>query len=164
MANYYFTEDHQSFRQSLRTFLTREVAPSINAWEDAGEVPRSIFLRFGELGYLGLSMPEEYGGTSLDFFFTVVLLEEMQRMNSGGFAAAIGAHAYLSLPHLAASGSSFLKEEYLRQGILGKKIGCLAITEPGGGSDDAGGGGGLVAGADGRMERRNDGMTERAER
>jgi acyl-CoA dehydrogenase len=137
MAQYYFTEEHELFRQSLRAFLVREVAPHIDAWEDAGEVPREIFIKFGEQGYFGMNLPEEFGGLGLDFFFTVVFLEELQRLNSGGFAASMGAHAYLALPHLEAEGSQTLKEKYLRPAILGQKIGCLAITEPGGGSDVA---------------------------
>lgn len=137
MGSYHFTEEHDLFRQSLRSFLAREVAPHIPAWEAAGEIPKAIFKRFGEQGYLGLNMPLEYGGASLDFFFTVVLLEEMQRLNSGGFIAAIGTHAYLSMPHVMAEGSEHLKEAYLRPGILGEKVGCLAITEPNAGSDVA---------------------------
>lgn len=137
MAQYYFTEEHELFLQSLRTFLAREVTPHIDAWEEAGEVPREMFRRFGDQGYFGMNMPEEFGGLGLDFFFTVVFLEELQRLNSGGFAASIGAHAYLALPHLEAEGSQMLKEKYLRPGIQGQKIGCLAITEPGGGSDVA---------------------------
>jgi acyl-CoA dehydrogenase len=137
MADYYFTEEHQLFRQSLRSFLAHEIAPQIDAWEEAGEIPRSVFQQFGSQEYLGMTMPEQFGGLGLDFFFVVVFLEELQRLNSGGFAAAMGTHAYLVMPHLAAEGSDFLKEKYLRPAILGQKIGCLAITEPSGGSDVA---------------------------
>ncbi len=135
--DYYFKEEHHLFRQSLRAFLEREVVPHIPAWEAAGELPRSIYEAFGAQGYFGLQFPEAIGGIGGDFFFTVVLLEELQRTNSGGFAAAIGAHAYLALPHLFLSGSEELKQRYLLPGIAGQKIGCLAITEPGGGSDVA---------------------------
>lgn len=133
----YFTDEHRLFRQSLRDFLAREIAPHIDAWEAAGEVPRWPYERFGEMGYFGLLFPEKHGGMDVDFFFTVVLLEELQRLNSGGFGAAMGAHAYLSLPHLFVAGSEDLKKRYLEPGIRGEKIGCLAITEPGGGSDVA---------------------------
>jgi acyl-CoA dehydrogenase len=137
MSQYYFTEEHQLFRHSLRSFLSREIAPHIDAWEAAGEIPKAIFQRFGELDYFGLNMPAEYGGMGLDFFFTVILLEEMQRLNSGGFIAAMGTHAYLAMPHLEAVGTTHLKEKYLRPGIAGKMVGCLAITEPNAGSDVA---------------------------
>ena len=135
--SYCFTSEHDLFRSSLRDFLSQEVAPHIDDWEAAGEVPRRVFARFGEMGYLGLPFKEAYGGMEADFFFTVVLLEELQRLNSGGFGAAIGAHAYLSLPHLHEAASEELKQRYLVPGIRGEKIGCLAITEPGGGSDVA---------------------------
>jgi acyl-CoA dehydrogenase len=137
MANYYFSEEHTHFRQSLRAFLEREIAPHILEWEKDGEIPKAIFQRFGEQGYLGLNMPEAYGGLGLDFFFTVVLFEEIQRLNSGGFVAAIGTHAYLAMPHIQAVGSEALKEKYLRPGIAGDMVGCLAISEPSAGSDVA---------------------------
>ncbi|MEL6676347.1 MAG: acyl-CoA dehydrogenase family protein [Bacteroidota bacterium] len=133
--SYYFTEEHHLFRQSMRDFLQKEVIPHIPAWEEAGEVPREIFEQFGEMGFLGLDKPEAYGGSQLDIWFTVIFYEELARVNSGGFGAAVGAHAYLALTHMEAEGNPTQKERYLRPGITGKKIGCLAITEPGGGSD-----------------------------
>lgn len=135
MYNHYFTEEHALFRQSLRSFLQKEVIPHIDTWEEAGEVPRAIYQQFGEMGYLGLRQAEQYGGSDLDFWFTVILNEELSRVNSGGFAAAIGAHAYLALTHIGAQGNEAQKQKYLVPGILGQTIGALAITEPGGGSD-----------------------------
>lgn len=126
------------FRQSLREFLDREVVPHVDEWEEAEQVPRAMFKRFGELGYLGLNMPEEYGGLNGDFFFTVVLLEEMQRVNSGGFVAAVGSHIYLAQPHILAVGSDSIKDKYLKASVAGEKVGCLAISEPFAGSDVAG--------------------------
>lgn len=135
MYSHYFTEEHILFRQSLRTFLQKEVIPHIDTWEAAGETPRSIYQLFGEMGFLGLMQSDKYGGSDTDFWFTVILNEELARVNSGGFSAAIGAHAYLALTHLGSQGTEQQKEKYLVPGILGKSIGCLAITEPGGGSD-----------------------------
>lgn len=135
MHSYYFTEEHELFRQSMRTFLEREVKPYIDEWEEAGELPRSIYHKFGEMGYFGLMQPAAYGGLDLDFWFTVIFNEELARMNSGGFGASIGAHPYLALTHLNAEGNEEQKQRYLQPGIEGKLIGCLAITEPGGGSD-----------------------------
>jgi len=135
MNDFFFTEEHNLFRQSLRAFLEKEVKPHIEQWEKDGEIPRSIYKRFGEMGYHGILLPEEYGGLNLDTFYGVVYGEELIRVNSGGFGAAIGAHSGLALVHMNAAGNEAQKQQYLIPGIKGEKIGCLAITEPGGGSD-----------------------------
>lgn len=138
MNSMYFTEEHQLFRQSLQDFLKKEVVPHIEKWEKSGTVERFIWEKFGEMGFFGLAYPEEYGGLNLDLFYTVILLEELQKINSGGFAANIWAHAYLAMTHVNAEGSHDIKEKYLAPSITGEKIGCLCITEPFGGSDVAG--------------------------
>ncbi len=112
--------------------------PNVDAWEEAGEVPRYMYQKMGEMGFLGLSIPEQWGGSGLDFFYEMVLLEELSKVNSGGFGAAIGAHVYLSLPHLLKEGNDFLKTKYLKPAVEGKLIGALGITEPHAGSDVAG--------------------------
>ncbi|SNR14996.1 acyl-CoA dehydrogenase family protein [Tenacibaculum jejuense] len=134
----YFTEEHESFRKSFRDFLQKEVVPHIEKWEETGTIDRFIWEKFGEMGYFGLYQPEEYGGLNLDLFYTIIFLEELQRINSGGFAAAMWAHAYLAMTHLKKEGDHRIKTEYLTPSIEGKKIGCLCITEPFGGSDVAG--------------------------
>ncbi len=134
----YFTEEHHIFRKSFREFLQKEVVPHINKWEKDGTIERFIWEKFGEMGYFGLNQPEEYGGLNLDLFYTLIFLEELQRINSGGFAAAMWAHAYLNMSHLKAEASHEIKQKYLTPSIEGKKIGCLCITEPFGGSDVAG--------------------------
>lgn len=134
----YFTEEHHLFRQSLRDFLQKEVVPHIEKWENDGTIERFIWEKFGEMGYFGLTYPEKYGGLDLDIFYMVIWLEELQRINSGGFAAAMWAHAYLAMTHLNVEASEELKETYLADSIIGKKIGCLCISEPFGGSDVAG--------------------------
>ncbi|WP_108867024.1 acyl-CoA dehydrogenase family protein [Aquimarina aquimarini] len=138
MNSMYFTEEHELFRQSLREFLKKEVTPHIDKWEKTGDIDRFIWKKFGEMGYFGIAYPEAYGGLELDLFYTVIFLEELQRINSGGFAAAMWAHAYLAMTHLNKEGDHRIKEEYLRPSISGDKIGCLGITEPFGGSDVAG--------------------------
>ena len=138
MNNMYFTEEHESFRQSFRDFLLKEVVPYVNKWEKQGFVDKQIWKKFGEMGYFGLNYPEEFGGLNLDLFYTVIFLEEMQKVNSGGFAAAMWAHTYLAMTHLNAEGSEFIKEKYLAPSINGEKVGCLCISEPFGGSDVAG--------------------------
>lgn len=138
MSGLYFTEEHELFRESLRDFLQKEVVSHIEKWEETGQIERFIWKKFGEMGYLGIAYPEVYGGLDLDLFYTVILLEELQRINSGGFAAAIWAHAYLAMTHLNKEGDDRIKQDYLAPSISGDKIGCLCITEPFGGSDVAG--------------------------
>lgn len=134
----YFTEEHQLFRESLKDFLKKEVVPNIEKWESTGSIDRFIWEKFGEMGYFGLLTPEADGGLGLDLFYTVIFLEELQKINSGGFAAAMWAHAYLAMTHLNKEASPELKKQYLTPSVLGEKIGCLCITEPFGGSDVAG--------------------------
>ena len=76
MKSYYFTEEHEMFRQSLREFLQKEVAPNIEKWEEDQRIPRDIWHKMGEMGFLGLSYPETYGGSNLDFFYDVIFCEE----------------------------------------------------------------------------------------
>jgi len=134
----YFTEEHNLFRESLKEFLQKEVVPHIEKWEKTGTIERFIWKKFGEMGYFGLASPEQYGGLDLDLFYTIILLEELQKINSGGFAAAIWAHAYLAMTHVNKEGDDAIKQKYLTPSIDGDKIGCLCITEPFGGSDVAG--------------------------
>mgnify|MGYP003653600789 FL=1 len=133
----YFTEEHNQFRQSLRHFLNKEVVPNVDEWEKLGNPPRDIWKKFGDMGYFGLRFPEKYGGLNLDFFYDVIFLEELAKINSAGTSAALGAHSYLSLAHLNNEGSEEQKQKYLVPGIAGELFGCLAISEPGGGSDVA---------------------------
>ncbi len=138
MNSIYFTEEHQLFRASFRDFLQKEVVPHIDKWEKTGTIERFIWKKFGEMGFFGLNYPEAYGGMNLDLFYTVIFLEELQKINSGGFAAAMWAHTYLAMTHLNAEGSERIKQDYLAPSITGDKIGALCITEPFGGSDVAG--------------------------
>ncbi|MDT0688559.1 acyl-CoA dehydrogenase family protein [Salegentibacter sp. F188] len=138
MNNIYFTEEHQLFRKSFQDFLQKEVVPHIDKWEETGTIERFIWKKFGEMGYFGLNQPEEFGGLNLDIFYTIIFLEELQKIDSGGFAAAMWAHAYLAMTHVKAEGNQEIKEKYLTASINGDKIGCLCITEPFGGSDVAG--------------------------
>jgi len=138
MDGMYFTEEHQLFRNSLKDFLQKEVVPHIEKWEKTGTIERFIWRKFGEMGYFGLATPETYHGLGLDLFYTVILLEELQKINSGGFAAAMWAHAYLAMTHLNKEANHDQKLKYLQPSVMGEKIGCLCVTEPFGGSDVAG--------------------------
>jgi len=138
MHSMYFTEEHQLFRESLKEFLKKEVSPHIEKWEETGKIDRFIWEKFGEMGYFGLATPESAGGLGLDLFYTVIFLEELQKINSGGFAAAMWAHAYLAMTHLNKNANDKLRKEYLEPSVAGEKIGCLGVSEPFGGSDVAG--------------------------
>ncbi len=138
MSDMYYTEEHQLFRKSFQDFLQKEVVPHIDKWEKTGTIERFIWKKFGDMGYFGLIYPEKFGGLDLDLFYTVIFLEELQKINSGGFAAAMWAHSYLAMTHLNVEGNEEIKQKYLAPSISGEKIGCLCITEPFGGSDVAG--------------------------
>ena len=138
MYSIYFTEEHDLFRTSFQDFLQKEVVPHIEKWEKTGTIERFIWKKMGEMGFFGLNYPEAYGGLNLDLFYTVIFLEELQKIKSSGFAAAMWAHAYLAMTHLHAEGSEQIKQEYLAPSISGDKIGALCISEPFGGSDVAG--------------------------
>lgn len=131
----YFSEEHEMFRKSLRDFLKREVKPNLNQWEKDEKIPKEIWKKMGEMGFLGLSFPEKYGGSNLDFFFEVVLNEEMGRLNSGGFTVTQQAVQYMSGPYILKYGSDLLKRKYLPGIISGDLISCIGITEPNAGSD-----------------------------
>ncbi len=138
MNQSYFTEEHQFFRNTFRDFLQKEVVPHIETWEKTAAIDRAVWKQMGTMGYFGISYPEAYGGHDLDIFYLVIFLEEMQRINSGGFAAAMWAHTYLAMTHLHKEGNHAQKLKYLAPSISGDMIGCLCISEPFGGSDVGG--------------------------
>ncbi|OYQ40596.1 MULTISPECIES: acyl-CoA dehydrogenase family protein [Flavobacterium] len=138
MNSTYFSEEHELFRKSFQDFLKAEVVPHIEKWEKTGTIERFIWKKFGDMGFLGITYPEAYGGLNLDLFYMVILLEELQKIRSSGFAAAVWAHVYLAMTHLNAEGSEEIKQNYLVPSIAGDKLGALCISEPFGGSDVAG--------------------------
>jgi acyl-CoA dehydrogenase len=133
-----FTEEHEALRESLRTFVEREIRPHAPAWEDAEEFPLELFTRMGELGFLGIGYPEEYGGQGGDTVHGAVFAEEMARCGSGGVSAGIGAHVGIATPPIFKFGTEEQKQRWLVPAIRGERIGALAITEPSAGSDVAG--------------------------
>jgi acyl-CoA dehydrogenase len=133
-----FTSEHNLFRESLRSYLVKNILPNLPTWEKQGRIPATVWTEMGEMGFLGLNYPEQYGGIDVDFFYSVIFLEELGRLGYGGFAAALGVHQYVSVAHIAALGSDYLKAEYLSKAISGEKIGALAISEPAAGSNVAG--------------------------
>lgn len=132
-----FREEHHLFRTALRDFLQREVAPYIDDWETEGQIPRSIWSKFGNMGFLGTTIAPKYGGSGLDFPYQVILTEETSKINSGGFSAAVVGHDALAMVYLNKFASSTLKEQFLPASCSGQLFGCLAVTEPHAGSDVA---------------------------
>ncbi len=132
-----FNEQHEMFRRAVRSFVQKEVEPHIEEWEQAGQIPKTIWPRMGELGFLGVEYDEKYGGAGADFLTTAVLCEEAARSRCAAFAMALGVHTDMASPHLYWTGSGALKEKYLPGICRGKKLTAIAVTEPGGGSDVA---------------------------
>ena len=137
MSDYYFKEEHNIFREGLRQFLDKEVKPNIDEWEKNQQIPKSIWKKFGDMGYLGLNYPEEYGGIDGDFWYSVVFLEEISKVFSGGFTITPTVIQYMSSPYIFHHGSERLKNKYLKGIISGEVVSCIGITEPGAGSDAA---------------------------
>jgi acyl-CoA dehydrogenase len=133
-----FTDEHEMLRRTVRAFVEKEVAPQVDAWEEAGRIPREFWRRLGELGLLGLEFPVEYGGGGGDFLSSVVLGEEMARCRSGGVAFSVLVHTDMSSPWLTRYGTSAQKGAYLPAIVRGETVCALGITEPGTGSDMAG--------------------------
>jgi acyl-CoA dehydrogenase len=130
------TEEHEAFRDTVRRFVAREIAPHVSEWDEAGEFPRELYRKAAQAGLLGLGYPEEYGGTPADHFFRIVSAEEFAQAGSGGLSASLFSHT-IGAPPIAAVGSGELKRRVLPPVLAGEKISALAITEPGGGSDVA---------------------------
>ena len=132
-----FSEEHGMLRKSVRAFVEKEVAPRVDEWEEAGRIPKDFWRRLGELGFLGLEFPVEYGGAGGDFLSSVVLGEEMARCRSGGVAFSVLVHTDMSSPWLTRYGTEEQKKKYLPRIVSGETVCALGITEPGTGSDMA---------------------------
>ena len=131
------TDEHEMLRRTVRAFVEKEVVPQVDAWEEAGRIPRTFWRRLGELGLLGLEFPTEYGGAGGDFLSSVVLGEEMARCRSGGVAFSVLVHTDMSSPWLTRYGTDAQKRRYLPGIVSGETVCALGITEPGTGSDMA---------------------------
>ena len=133
----YFTDAHEELRLHIRKFLEREVQPHLDEWEDK-TFPDEIFQRFGELGFLGLRYPPEYGGQGGDYFSAVVLSEEMAKAGLGGLGMAVDVQTEMATPPVFKFGTEEQKRKWVVPAIRGEHIAALAITEPDAGSDVAG--------------------------
>ena len=130
-----FTQEHEMFQASVRRFVRDCVEPVASAWEESGFVPREVLRQMGELGFLGVRYPAEYGGAEMDTLATVVLAEELGRSTFGGFAVTVLVHTDMASPHLFHAGTKAQQQRYLPDIIAGKKIAAVAMTEADAGSD-----------------------------
>ncbi len=135
--HFIFTEEHDRLRESIHAFVVRELKPHAEEWERT-TFPDSVFRRMGELGLLGLSYPERYGGQGGDYFCNLVLAEEMTHSDSGGLAMGVAVHTDMATPPIHLFGTEEQKQRYLVPAIAGERISCLGITEPDAGSDVSG--------------------------
>src|SRR2546425_3207520 len=133
----FFTDAHEELRLHIRKFLEKEVQPHVEEGEEK-TFPASIFKRFGELGFLGLRYPPEYGGQGGDYFSAVVLSEEMARAGLGGLGMAVDVQTEMATPPVFKFGTEEQKRKWVVPAIRGEQIAALAITEPDAGSDVAG--------------------------
>ncbi len=134
----YFSAEHEAFRQSVRRFVEAEINPHVEEWEEARLWPAHALLRkMGGLGLLGLSYPEEYGGGGADYWYNVVLLEELGRVDCAAVPMGIAVHTEMATPALAEFGSDELKRRFLAPAIAGEMVSAIAVSEPDAGSDVA---------------------------
>lgn len=132
------TQEHRALQDTVLRFVREEINPYVPEWEKAEEFPsHQLFKKLGDLGLLGLKYPEEYGGAGLDFSYSMVMAEALGECACGGVPMAIGVQTDMCTPALARFGSDALKREYLAPTIAGDYVGCLGVSEPGGGSDVA---------------------------
>lgn len=132
----YYTPEHEQFRNTMRAFVAREIAPFANDWDEAEEFPRELYRQAAEIGLLGLGYPEEFGGTPADIFYSLIASDELAQAGSGGVLASLLSHT-IAAPPILAAGSQAMKARILPPILAGEKIAALAITEPSGGSDVA---------------------------
>lgn len=131
----YFGEEHELLRTQVRRFVNEEIKPHALPWEQAGMVPREVLRRMGELGFLGIRYPAEYGGSDLNTLATVVLAEELGRSTFSGVAITVLVHTDMASVHLFNGGSQAMKDRFMPDVVAGRKIVAVGVTEPGAGSD-----------------------------
>jgi len=133
-----FTQEHQELQRSLKRFIDTEINPHVDEWEEAGIFPaHQVFRKMGELGFLGLCKPAEYGGLGLDYSYSMVMAEALGHIHCGGIPMAIGVQTDMCTPALARFGSDALRREFLAPAIAGETVGCIGVSEASGGSDVA---------------------------
>src|SRR5579872_7232074 len=121
-----FTHDHQELQRNLKRFIDTEINPYVDEWEEAEIFPaHTVFKKLGDLGFLGLCKPVEYGGLGLDYSFSLAMAETLGHIHCGGVPMAIGVQTDMATPALARFGSDALRREFLTPAITGDMVGCI---------------------------------------
>ena len=137
LPSIYLDDAHDALRESAAAFTAREIRPNVESWEADGEIPRALYRKAGELGFLGMRYEERWGGSGLDFLSTCVLCEELAKGDSVGTAVGLLAQSEFALSALADEANDELKAQWLAPAIRGERIGAIGVSEPGAGSDVA---------------------------
>jgi alkylation response protein AidB-like acyl-CoA dehydrogenase len=137
MLGFSLSDEQEAFRQAVRALAEGMLAPQVEALEAKEEFPLAVFRELGRLGYLGVGVPEDEGGSGGDTVMRALLLEEIARINCG-LAAALIAHVGLCTTPLIRFGTPAQRDRYLRPALTGEKLGCFGLSEPDAGSDAAG--------------------------
>ena len=133
-----FTADHDEPRRILQKFIAAEINPYVDEWEKADIFPaHELFKKLGDLGFLGLNKPVEFGGQGLDYTYALMMAEELGAITCGGVPMAIGVQTDMATPALARFGSDEVRREFLAPAISGDAVACIGVSEPGAGSDVA---------------------------
>ncbi len=131
-----YSDEHKIFRQSLRKFFEKEVIPHVDEWEEAKMVPKEMWKKMGDQGFLCMDVPEEYGGLGADFLYSVIVAEELARTNHAGLAAPL--HSDVVVPYITSFACEEVKKQYLPKCVSGEYVSAIGMTEPNAGSDLAG--------------------------
>ncbi len=133
-----YTHEHLEIQKTLKRYIDEHINPHVDEWEEAEMFPAHVvFKGLGQLGLLGLTKPEEYGGAGLDYSYSVAMAEALGHIDCGGVPMAIGVQTDMATPALARFGSDELRREFLAPAIAGDMVGCIGVSEPGAGSDVA---------------------------
>ena len=135
MGRKWFTEEHRIYRDSLQRFVEKEVIPNIEVWEEERDVPRTVWKKMGEQGFLCPWIPQEYGGSGTDFSYTIVVQEELIRSTCLGLSTGVRVHGDITAPYVLHHAPEDLKRRILPGCVSGDVIMAVGMTEPGYGSD-----------------------------
>ena len=131
----YATETLDALKDQVRRFAHEEVIPHGEAWESDGMVPRDVFRKMGDLGFLGIRYAKKYGGSEMDTIATAAFAEELSHSTFGGFNVSVLVHTDMASPHLERFGTPDQLDRFMPDIIAGRKVSAVAVSEPGGGSD-----------------------------